>query len=136
MRGCCILLILSLSGTWHCPCVQSLWSQWWQPSGLPCWKRPQAERIQVESHIIPGPRPRCFQAIDMCVNKYFLPGVHLTLTTEHGVMGKSKKSTSFQTPRPPGQMPFYYWGPRHIVIIYQYIAKTQHMGQFHVLFRF
>jgi hypothetical protein len=29
------------------------------------------------------------------------PGVHSTLTTEHGVMGKNRRSTSFQTPPPP-----------------------------------
>ena len=51
---------------------------------------------------------------DQIQNKYFLPGVHLTLTTEHGVMGKSKRSTSFQTPRPPGQMSSYYWGPHYL----------------------
>ena len=130
LKLCCILLIRCLVGAWNCPCLQPVWSQWWQPPGLSCWKRPQAERIQVGSHIIPGSRPQCFGPwnVHMCINepkivglkrdwdqiqnKYFLPGVHLTLTTEHGVMGKSKRSTSFQTRRPPG---CYYWGPQHII---------------------
>ena len=50
-----MLHILIFLGTWHCARVQPVWCERGQPSWLPCWKRPQAERIQVGRQIIPLP---------------------------------------------------------------------------------
>ena len=45
----CLCSWPSLTGTWHCACLQSLWCQRWKSKGLSRRKRPQTERIQVLS---------------------------------------------------------------------------------------
>ena len=76
--------------------------------------RPKGSRLDVKSLQVSIPsfdtdfdEPKMNQTEIGEILRYFLPGVPLTLTTERGVMGKSRRNTTFLTLPPPGQMYLY-----------------------------
>ena len=92
----CLCSWPSLTGTWDCACLQSLWCQRWKSKGLSRRKRPQTKRIQVLS----------FRIFLLICWKLIFSDVLLTLTMGLGLTGGNKRNINFRMRPRPGDAMF------------------------------